>query len=101
MFKWQRKTKVRLNFIEPGKPTQNAFVESFNGKFRDSCLNQHWFRSLADARTTIDEWRKDYNEVRPHSALGYQPPSVFAKEMAWKLSLEVELKKGEGQFARK
>ena len=82
MFCWSREAQVRLDFIQPGKPTQNAFVESFNGKFRDSCLNQYWFRSLADARTTIDNWRKDYNEVRPHSALGYQPPSVFARKMA-------------------
>ena len=69
-------------FIQPGKPTQNAFVESFNGKFRDSCLNQYWFRSLEEARKVIDEWRKDYNEIRPHSSLGYQPPSVFARAVA-------------------
>lgn len=81
MFFWSRAKGVPLNFIQPGKPTQNAFVESFNGKFRDSCLNQHWFRSLTEARSIIDEWRVHYNEVRPHSSLGYQPPSVFA-EMA-------------------
>ncbi len=65
---------VRLHFIEPGKPVQNAFVESFNGKFRDECLNEHWFTSMADARRTIEEWRIDYNTRRPHSSLGYLTP---------------------------
>lgn len=82
MFFWSRETGVKLNFIQPGKPTQNAFVESFNGKFRDNCLNQHWFRSLTEARSIIDNWRKHYNEVRPHSSLGYQPPAVFAQQAA-------------------
>ena len=79
---WSQEQQVRLDFIQPGKPTQNAFVESFNGKFRDSCLNQYWFRSLDEARTIIEKWRVDYNEVRPHSSLGYQPPSVFAGKIA-------------------
>ena len=61
MFLWAKDNQVKLNFIQPGKPTQNAFVESFNGKFRDSCLNQHWFRSLDDAREKIETWRKGYN----------------------------------------
>jgi putative transposase len=82
LFFWSRDQQVKLNFIQPGKPTQNAFVESFNGKFRDSCLNQQWFMTLAEARETIEAWRQDYNEVRPHSSLGYQPPSVFAKMTA-------------------
>ena len=82
MFHWSQDQQIKLNFIQPGKPTQNAFVESFNGKFRDSCLNQFWFRSLAEAKTLIENWRKDYNEVRPHSALGYQPPSVFVRKLA-------------------
>lgn len=82
MFFWSRETGVKLNFIQPGKPTQNAFVESFNGKFRDGCLNQHWFRNLSEARNIIDNWRKHYNEVRPHSSLGYQPPAVFAEKAA-------------------
>lgn len=82
MFFWGRDNRVRLSFIQPGKPTQNAFVESFNGKFRDTCLNQNWFRSLEEARGIIEDWRKDYNEVRPHSSLGYQPPSVFARKIA-------------------
>lgn len=82
MFFWSQDSGVKLSFIQPGKPTQNAFVESFNGKFRDSCLNQHWFRSLEEARSVIESWRKDYNEIRPHSSLGYQPPSVYARNVA-------------------
>ena len=82
MFFWARRTGVELHFIQPGKPMQNAFVESFNGKFRDACLNQHWFQDLHDARRTIDPWREHYNHVRPHSSLGYLPPAVFAKQAA-------------------
>lgn len=67
---WAYRRSVQLRFIAPGKPIQNAFVESFNGRFRDECLNQHWFLSLDDARAIIESWREDYNTVRPHSALG-------------------------------
>jgi putative transposase len=68
--------------VQPGKPTQNAFIESFNGKFRDECLNEHWFKSLAHAREIINTWRKDYNEVRPHSSLGMTPSEFAAKHRA-------------------
>ena len=78
MDKWAYKHGVELAFIRPGKPVENCFVESFNGKFRDECLNLHWFVSLAEARRCIEAWRVDYNEVRPHSSLGDLPPSVFA-----------------------
>jgi len=71
---------VALDFSRAGKPTDNAFIESFNGKFRDECLSQHWFLNMADARRTIEAWRKEYNEIRPHSSLGYLPPAVFAKQ---------------------
>ena len=74
---WAYQRKVRLHFIEPGKPVQNAFIESFNGKFRDECLNEHWFMTLAEARQTIEAWRKDYNEVRPHRSLGNRTPKEF------------------------
>ena len=65
---------MRLRFIEPGKPVQNAFVESLNGKLRDECLNLHWFRSLRHAREEIERWRRHYNTERPQSALGYRTP---------------------------
>ncbi len=74
---WAAEREVRLRFIDPGKPIQNAFVESFNGRLRDECLDQHWFTGLADARRTIEAWRIDYNRERPHSALGYQAPEAF------------------------
>jgi len=82
LFFWSRQSGVKLHFIQPGKPTQNAFVESFNGKFRDYCLNLHWFASLEDARSIIGAWRNHYNHVRPHRSLGKNPPAVFAKEAA-------------------
>src|SRR5437773_477682 len=71
---WAYERGVKLHFIEPGKPVQNAFIESFNGKMRDECLNEHWFLSLGEARETIEAWRRDYDEVRPHTALGKRPP---------------------------
>ena len=71
---WAYQHHVELQFIDPGKPTQNAFIESFNSRFRDECLNAHWFTSLADAQVLIEAWRIDYNHCRPHSALGYQTP---------------------------
>jgi putative transposase len=82
MFFWSKRVGVKLHFIQPGKPTQNAFVESFNGKFREYCLNLHWFASLGDARSTIKQWRSHYNHVRPHRSLGKKPPAVFAREAA-------------------
>ena len=82
MFFWSKESNVSLGFIQPGKPTQNAFVESLNGKFRNECLNQHWFRSLNEARFEIDQWREHYNNVRPHSSLGYIPPVEFAEKAA-------------------
>jgi putative transposase len=75
---WAHRNHVHLHFIRPGKPVENAFVESFNGRFRDECLNQHWFTSLADARAQIEAWRDDYNARRPHSALGDRTPQEFA-----------------------
>lgn len=76
---WAYEHGIKLHFIEPGKPVQNAYVESFAGKLRDECLNGHWFTTLADARQTIEAWRREYNEIRPHSALGDLPPEEFAR----------------------
>jgi putative transposase len=78
---WAYARGVQLHFIRPGKPVDNAFIESFNGKFRDECLNEHWFRDLTDARDTIEAWRHDYNDVRPHSALGNRTPTEFATSL--------------------
>ena len=82
MFFWSKDNHIKLNFIQPGKPTQNAFVESFNGKFRNECLNQHWFISLEEARKEIAKWQYHYNNIRPHSSLNYLPPSQYAQMMA-------------------
>ncbi len=77
--KWAYLHGVELCFIRPGKPIENCFVESFNGRFRDECLNIHWFLSLDGARREIETWRVDYNYVRPHSTLGYEPPTLVAQ----------------------
>jgi putative transposase len=76
---WAYERGVWLRFIEPGKPIQNAFVESFQGRLRDECLDRHWFLGLGDARHTVEAWRQDYNQARPHSALGYRPPAEFRR----------------------
>jgi putative transposase len=76
---WAYRKGVRLNFIRPGKPIENAFVESFNGRFRDECLNTNWFLSVKHAREVIEEWRRDYNEVRPHSSLKGNTPREYAE----------------------
>ena len=74
---WAYERGIRLRFIAPGKPVQNCFIESFNGRLRDECLNQHWFWSLGDARQIVEEWRLDYNRARPHSALGGLSPETY------------------------
>lgn len=71
---WAYQNDVILDFSRPGKPTDNAYIESFNGSFREECLNTHWFMSLDDAREKLEAWRVDYNNVRPHSAIGNKPP---------------------------
>jgi putative transposase len=71
---WAYQKGVTLDFLRPGKPMDNAFIESCNGKFRPECLNTHWFMSLDDARTKMEDWRRDYNEVRPHGTIGNIPP---------------------------
>jgi putative transposase len=76
--RWAYENGVTLDFSRPGKPIDNAYVESFNGRFREECLNAHWFLSLDDARDKIEAWRRFYNESRPHTALGGQTPNEFA-----------------------
>ena len=77
---WAYLNKVVLDFSRPGKPTDNAFIESFNGRIRDECLNQHWFLSLEDAQTKIEDWRIEYNTVRPHSSIGNLSPEQYLKK---------------------
>lgn len=75
---WAYHHDVRVDFSRPGKPTDNSFVETFNGSLRDECLNVHWFETMEDAETGIEAWRRDYNESRPHMALEGRPPAEFA-----------------------
>ena len=75
---WAYRAGVKLNFIRPGKPIENAFAESFNGRLRDECLNTNWFMNLKHARDIIEDWRRDYNEVRPHSSLKGATPKEYA-----------------------
>lgn len=76
---WAYRKGVKLNFIRPGKPIENAFAESFNGRLRDECLNTNWFINLKQAREVIEDWREDYNQVRPHSSLNNLTPAEYAK----------------------
>lgn len=78
ILQWQEEQGVEWHYIAPGKPTQNGFVESLNGRFRDECLNEHLFRGLSAARRIIEEWRTDYNARRPHTSLGGLTPNEFA-----------------------
>ncbi len=82
MLTWAHAHSVRLFLIEPGKPNQNAYIESFNGRLRDECLNEHWFVSLAHARAVIGAWRREYNEERPKKSLGGLTPSAYARQLA-------------------
>ena len=82
MLTWAHTRGVTLRLIEPGKPTQNAYIESFNGRFRDECLNEHWFTSLAHAQAIIETWRREYNDERPKKSLGGLTPAQYAKLLA-------------------
>jgi putative transposase len=82
MLTWAHQHGVTLRLIEPGKPNQNAFIESFNGRFRDECLNEHWFLSLEHVKTVIEAWRREYNEERPKKALGGLTPAPYAGQLA-------------------
>lgn len=85
---WAHRRGVKLLFIRPGKPIENAFVESFNGRVRDECLNENWFLSLGDARSILADWRRDYNETRPHTSLGGIAPREFVRQ--WELARNAE-----------
>jgi transposase InsO family protein len=82
MLNWAHRKAIALRLIEPGKPNQNAYVESFNGRFRDECLNEHWFVSIAHARAVIEAWRQEYNDERPKRSLGGLTPAQYAKQLA-------------------
>lgn len=84
MLTWAHTRGVELFLIEPGKPNQNAYIESFNGRLRDECLNEHWFTSLQHAKIVIDAWRREYNEQRPKKSLGGLPPAAYAKSLIQK-----------------
>jgi transposase InsO family protein len=81
MLTWAHERGLTLRLIEPGKPNQNAYIESFNGRFRDECLNEHWFTSLAHARVVIEDWRREYNDERPKKALGGLTPTAYAQQL--------------------
>jgi len=79
--RWAYWNHVELDFSRPGKPTDNALVEAFNSRFRQECLNEHWFLSLEDAQQKIEKWRIDYNTIRPHSSLGYKSPKEYYSDL--------------------
>jgi putative transposase len=81
MLTWAHARGVTLRLIEPGKPTQNAYIESFNGRLRDECLNEHWFTSLAHAQAIIEDWRREYNDERPKKGLGGLTPTAYARQL--------------------
>jgi len=85
---WAYHYKVQIDFSRPGKPTDNSFIETFNGSFRDECLNLHWFESLAEAKREIEAWRRDYNETRPHMALKELTPGEFARQYSLRPTAE-------------
>jgi len=87
MLTWAHARGVKLFLIEPGKPNQNAYIESFNGRFRDECLNEHWFTSLAHAKVVIEAWRREYNEERPKKSLGGMTPTAYARHLATKAGI--------------
>ena len=86
MLTWAHAHTITLRLIEPGQPNQNAYIESFNGDFRDDCLNEQWFLNLAHAPAIIEVWRREYNEERPKKALGGLTPDAYAQQLARKLA---------------
>jgi putative transposase len=82
---WAYRNDVKIDFTRPGKPTDNAHIESFNARVRQECLSQHWFMNLEDARTTLRDWREDYNNHRPHSSLDNQTPAEYRRAGSFEL----------------
>lgn len=99
ILKWVKEARIEWHYIAPGKPTQNAFVESFNGRLRDECLNEHLFDRLSEARSIIETWRIDYNTVRPHTSLGGLAPAMFADQARRARPASPELRKSSAQRA--
>jgi putative transposase len=91
---WAYQRGIKLAFIHPGKPVENAYIESFNGRFRDECLNENWFLSLEQARRMIEDWRVDYNTRRPHSSLGYLTPEEFIDRKCTEFSTGMPVEAG-------
>ena len=98
MDKWAHEHAIAMDLSRPGKPTDNVMVESFNGKLRQECLNQHWFKRLGDAKDKVEAWRRDYNEVRPHSAPDGRTPHEFALQADLKASLQSNPVAGKSNF---
>lgn len=82
LYQWAFEHGLELRLIQPDTPTQDGFIESFNDRFGDECLNEHWFSDIVHARKIINDWRQDYNQRRPHSALGWMTPPAFAEKSA-------------------
>ena len=94
MLGWQQDRNVEWHYIAPGKPQQNAFVESFNGRLRDELLNETLFKSLPHARAVLEAWRRDYNEQRPHSKLGWMTPEAYASALSGENGRDAALRWG-------
>jgi len=94
---WAQRRGIRSDFIAPGRPVQNSYIESFNGRLRDECLNEHWFASLAEARAQLAAWREEYNKTRPHSSLGDSAPTTFAARWLVAAGLS-EVREGVAQY---
>jgi putative transposase len=94
---WAYRRGIKLFFITPGKPVENCYIESFNGRFRDECLNEHWFMSMEHARRVIEEWRIDYNSERPHSSLGYLTPEEFLRKERERFSTDLTIENNNKQ----
>jgi putative transposase len=100
ILRWSQETRIEWHYIAPGKPQQNAFIESFNGRLRDELLNETPFTSLAHVREALATWKDDYNTCRPHSALGNLPPAVYAKISAPEMQRDGTLRNIEGSAPR-